>query len=320
LLANLPSHGVIIPNGWDDAPYVAFGRQHQTNLLSLQIIAYDAASGAPILARNISAAYLNARFALTAAHNFEGLPQGALLTVSAGTGSNIQTNRGHVVSVLRHLVHPGRIPGNDSTPDVVILCLASNLPGPAVTITSASVGEVLTEAGFGYHGSAATGVTWDANSRAWNAPADDIVPSTWSPTYYGATRFYPYIPMNGQGYARDSGGPLWKLGNSNTLVGIGIGASTAVAEDGFTIYLKLAHPDIKSWIEQNTSLTPSLAIDADKRLSLTGNTNLLYGLEASTNLVDWQEIAVLTNTTGTVNFQDPNTTNFPMRAYRAVVK
>ena len=34
LLAATASHAVIIPDGWDDTPYVEFGKQYQTNLLS----------------------------------------------------------------------------------------------------------------------------------------------------------------------------------------------------------------------------------------------------------------------------------------------
>jgi hypothetical protein len=318
--------GCIIPNGWDDAPYVAFGSQYQTNLLSLRVYGTDPSTGEIIYAANLSAAYLNSRFALTAAHAFDGFPVGSQLTAEVATGPNMQTNRGAVMPVIRFIIYPtfnSPDPRNGvGVPDVAILCLASNLPGPTIVITSASVGEVVTEAGFGVSGSAATGVSWDKNSRAWNASINSFLSSAYNPDYYAATEFYPYIPMNGAGANRDSGGPVTRFGDPNALVGICQGGNAAFGssayESGFTAYTKLSNPEVKSWIEQNTSLTSSLAIGADKTISLTGNTNLLYGLQATTNFVNWEEISMLTNTTGTVSFQDTN--SLAMRAYRAVLK
>lgn len=128
--------------------------------------------------------------------------------------------------------------------------------------------------------------------------------------------------MNGAAASRDSGGPVTKLGNPNALVGIGVASTAAIGssvyETGSTYYTKLSNSEIKKWIEANTSLTPQLAIAPDRTITLTGNTNLLYGLEATTDFASWQEITVLTNTTGTVSFQDTN--SLDMRAYRAVVK
>jgi hypothetical protein len=48
-------------------------------------------------------------------------------------------------------------------------------------------------------------------------------------------------------------------------------------------------------------------------------TNVLCVLEASTNLVQWTKLSVRTNTTGTVQFDDPGATNRPARFYRVVV-
>jgi hypothetical protein len=47
--------------------------------------------------------------------------------------------------------------------------------------------------------------------------------------------------------------------------------------------------------------------------------NALCVLEASTNLVQWTMLSVRTNTTGTVQFDDPGATNRPARFYRVVV-
>jgi hypothetical protein len=53
-------------------------------------------------------------------------------------------------------------------------------------------------------------------------------------------------------------------------------------------------------------------------LTLTGQTNLLYAFEASTNLAQWTKIAVRTNLTGTAEFTDSGATKYPQRFYRAV--
>ena len=44
-----------------------------------------------------------------------------------------------------------------------------------------------------------------------------------------------------------------------------------------------------------------------------------YVVEASTNLVQWTKLSVRTNTTGTVQFDDPGATNCPARFYRLAV-
>ena len=49
---------------------------------------------------------------------------------------------------------------------------------------------------------------------------------------------------------------------------------------------------------------------------LTGNSNLIVVVEASTNLVDWQPVQTNTLTTGSAYFSDPQWTNYPNRFYR----
>jgi hypothetical protein len=53
---------------------------------------------------------------------------------------------------------------------------------------------------------------------------------------------------------------------------------------------------------------------------LTGQAGFDYGLQASTNLAstNWTQIATLQNTNGVVTFSDQDSTNYPMRFYRAV--
>ena len=53
-------------------------------------------------------------------------------------------------------------------------------------------------------------------------------------------------------------------------------------------------------------------------LRLEGPAGYNYGVEASTNLVDWSAIATLVNTNGAVNFIDAGGMNRGHRFYRAV--
>jgi len=54
-------------------------------------------------------------------------------------------------------------------------------------------------------------------------------------------------------------------------------------------------------------------------LKVTGDTGLLYVLEASTNLVDWTWLGVRSNATGIVQFTDAKATNYTKRFYRVSV-
>jgi len=71
-------------------------------------------------------------------------------------------------------------------------------------------------------------------------------------------------------------------------------------------------------VTEAPGLTESRSGDGTVQLSLTGQTNLLYAIEASTNLVQWTKIGVRTNLTGTAEFTDRAATNYPQRFYRAV--
>jgi hypothetical protein len=51
------------------------------------------------------------------------------------------------------------------------------------------------------------------------------------------------------------------------------------------------------------SLAVSKSADGALQLRATGQTNLRYAFEASTNLVQWTKIAVCTNLTGTILFE-----------------
>jgi hypothetical protein len=54
------------------------------------------------------------------------------------------------------------------------------------------------------------------------------------------------------------------------------------------------------------------------QLDLSGTTNALYTLQASTNLVTWTNLAAFTMTNGVVEYLDPTSSNFPIRFYRLI--
>jgi hypothetical protein len=53
-------------------------------------------------------------------------------------------------------------------------------------------------------------------------------------------------------------------------------------------------------------------------LSLSATPDLIYRLDASTNLVDWLALTNIANPSGTIQFSDLQATNFSRRFYRAV--
>ncbi|HEY1662896.1 MAG TPA: leucine-rich repeat protein [Verrucomicrobiae bacterium] len=50
--------------------------------------------------------------------------------------------------------------------------------------------------------------------------------------------------------------------------------------------------------------------------NITGTSNLMVVVEASTNLINWQPVQTITLTTGSAYFSDPQWTNYPGRYYR----
>ncbi len=66
---------------------------------------------------------------------------------------------------------------------------------------------------------------------------------------------------------------------------------------------------------------PSLRLDrlpgSRIQITVTGEAQRFHRVDASSNLVSWRPLAVLTNTTGTIPFVDTNAAGIPQRFYRA---
>ena len=66
------------------------------------------------------------------------------------------------------------------------------------------------------------------------------------------------------------------------------------------------------------NVSATLLPNRDVQLTMTGLPGNVFRILGSTNLLDWQTIATLTNFTGTVQFTDPAATNFNCRFYQLV--
>jgi len=62
----------------------------------------------------------------------------------------------------------------------------------------------------------------------------------------------------------------------------------------------------------------TLLPDGSPLLSLQAVSNLTYRIDAGTDLMNWTVLTTLPNPTGTLQFADPDATNFALRFYRAV--
>jgi hypothetical protein len=80
-----------------------------------------------------------------------------------------------------------------------------------------------------------------------------------------------------------------------------------------SIYISLPPPTQPFVVSVATNEINGLPI-----FQLTGQPGYNYVIETSPDLVNWENIAVLANTNGTVSFADPASTNYPQRFYRAV--
>jgi hypothetical protein len=82
-----------------------------------------------------------------------------------------------------------------------------------------------------------------------------------SPEYYFGTAFWPNsAPLNGRALSGDSGGPCYD--NYGNLIGIHITGDASISETGETDDLKLAAPEVMSFIQQNLFSPQSLRIQA----------------------------------------------------------
>lgn len=97
------------------------------------------------------------------------------------------------------------------------------------------------------------------------------------------------------------------------------GTTYQIAVDGFSgasgsVVLNLSMPSGNITLSQ-----PVRAGDGFFQFTINSAAGLVLTISASTNLVDWIPVAVVTNTTGTLQFVDPNSPSFVRRFYRVAL-
>ena len=152
----------VYANGTTSAQTTAFGAQFAGRALMLRYTIEGLGSF------HRSATFLNRRFAVTSAHVVEGLlvynPMFELFD-----GTNYISNIGSGVRVSKVTIHPDYVSGSNAVPDVALLEFANPFqPNADQIIGSAAPGERVLSAGFGYWGTAATGLLRDGSLRGWD--------------------------------------------------------------------------------------------------------------------------------------------------------
>ena len=119
-------------------------------------------------------------------------------------------------------------------------------------------------------------------------------------------------------YTSTDSGAMWAAGDSP----IDRWAAVEASGDGNRMVAASAYGGIYVWWDVPAS--PRITVltrppGGIVQITLTGSTGDVYRALASTNLLNWQPIATVTNFSGTVQFSDTEATNLSQRFYRCVV-
>ena len=119
-------------------------------------------------------------------------------------------------------------------------------------------------------------------------------------------------------YTSLDSGATWAAGDSP----IDRWAAVAASGDGHRMVAASAYGGIYVWWD--APAPPRITVltrppGGIVQITITGSTGDVYRALASTNLLNWQPIATVTNISGTVDFSDPGATNLSQRFYRCVM-
>lgn len=104
-------------------------------------------------------------------------------------------------------------------------------------------------------------------------------------------------------------------GNSTHILGFRIDPFTNIQSSVIVTNISLG----LAGVSQAFSLSVTTNFVGNRRvLELIGQPGINYTVEASTNLINWEAVAVLVNTNGAVRFFEQSTNSFTQRFYRAV--
>jgi hypothetical protein len=226
--------------------YMDYGAQFQNSMVGIKRVS-TANNGAFGF---VSGVQIDERHVITAAHAIDSAtgfwPKNYLFVTM---GSNLYSASTDV-AIKRMSIHPSYTTGALGIGiDLVIFELDSVVPGRGVSIATSTApnGQSLSFAGYGQHAVVdGTLQTLDGHLRAFDARSLD--PSgIFDNYYYTAASASESGPLQGKGANRDSGGGVYY---QNDLVGIMIAVSGGTSSVGFTTFLDLTRPEIRSWIAE----------------------------------------------------------------------
>lgn len=245
------SKGIVMDPGTPDSEYLALGAQCALKPgRPLYVVGFDLVLGQLIYG---SAAFLNERFAIGAAHVFAVLDPIDTRT-KFFTGNDLYADSGLLLRPLRKSIFPGFTLGNYNVPDVALMEFSE----PVAAFQKAVIAEGLvarqTVIGAGYGRAGTPGVQLpDADQyklRAYRAPTEDHRPPGYLEEAYFSSYFRSGNFMNGRGNPGDSGSPVYD--QDYKLIGITSSVSGGVnapAGGGYTFFSRLDYPELRLWIE-----------------------------------------------------------------------
>ena len=135
-----------------------------------------------------------------------------------------------------------------------------------------------------------------------------------------ARRFWQMREISGSGFAGDDPPAHFGLGDATNVDLVRIEWPSGLVQEFQNVPVKqtLKVTEHQAGVTNAPTLTATRSAEGAVQLTLTGQTNLLYVFEGSTNLVQWTKLGVRTNLTGTVEFTDTWAAKYPQRFYRGV--
>ncbi len=224
-----------------------------------------------------------------------------------GTGANT----GGITLNLVFISEPILRPPNDSFTNRI------SLTGASITTNGFNV-EATREPGEPLHADQMgdTSVWW-----SWTAPANDTVMIT-----TGGSDFDTLLAVytgsavsNLTGVAsNDDADPTNGVLTSSVVLTPAMGQTYQIAVDGYDGASGLISLRIVTVATRLSA--PLLLPDRTFQLTLTGFPGATYEIDATTDLVAWTSLGMLTNTSGASTFADPAAATFDRRFYRALLK
>lgn len=203
-----------------------------------------------------SATIYNATTVLVAGHAVVGF-QPFNPTFSIGTGTNFNSDPGHLYGVSGIAVHPTytSLSSSSSGADIAKLTLSTPISGATqrgLASSRPSAGETVSWGGFGRTGSPAVGYTLqDGAGRAGYLVQSSFPPiSTLSQYYYGNLSFHDEESLHLGAGNGDSGAPI--LNAQGELFGL-MTARSLVGPGGPSYYLDLTLPETAAFLNSGST-------------------------------------------------------------------